>query len=242
MPSTLLKTGKENPESQQDQTMHLQLDGNNFYPVCDLLGEQDAALKNILAQYGYPPFWTREPGFETLIHIILEQQVSLAAAKAALVKLQARLGIVTPANLLALSDEELKACYFSRQKIIYARNLAHVIISGQIDLERVSSMPDEEVKLVLTGLKGIGEWTADIYLMMALHRPDCFPLGDVALISSLKQVKDLPRDTPPGCLMTISDGWKPFRTVAAYLLWHSYLCRKAAVGKRVNSELKSPEA
>ncbi len=206
--------------------MVITLEKASFHSLCNVLGQQDAALKNIIDQYGYPPFWSRKPGFETLIHIILEQQVSLASAKAALVKLQSRLGVITPAKLFALSDEELKACYFSRQKISYARHLANVIISKQLDLKKLETLPDDEVKLSLTALPGIGNWTADIYLMMALHRSDCFPLGDIALINSLKQIKNLPKETSREALGFIADTWKPYRTVAAYLLWHSYLSRK----------------
>lgn len=201
----------------------------NFQSLCDLLGKQDQVLKSIIDQYGHPPFWSRKPGFETLIHIILEQQVSLASAKAALIKLQSRLGIVTPAKLLTLSDEELKACYFSRQKISYARHLANVIILKQLNLEKLETLPDDDIKSSLIRLPGIGNWTVDIYLMMALHRSDCFPFGDIALTNSLKHIKNLPKETPRKVLIPIADTWKPYRTVAAYLLWHSYLSRKNKV-------------
>lgn len=201
----------------------------NFQSLCNLLGKQDQVLKSIIDQYGYPPFWSRKPGFETLIHIILEQQVSLASAEAALIKLQSRLGIITPAKLLTLSDEELKACYFSRQKISYARHLAIVIISKQLNLKKLETLPDDDIKSLLIQLPGIGNWTVDIYLMMALHRLDCFPSGDIALINSLKHIKNLPKETPTGALISIADTWKPYRTVAAYLLWHSYLSKRTAV-------------
>jgi DNA-3-methyladenine glycosylase II len=203
------------------------LDEDNFKNLCDLLGKQDPRLKSISDRYGYPPFWSRKPGFETLIHIILEQQVSLASAKAALIKLQSRLGTITPPKLVALSDEELKACYFSRQKILYARHLATVIISKQLDLKKLESKTDDDVRASLKALPGIGNWTVDIYLMMALNRPDCFPLGDIALINSLKQIKNLPKETSSEELNVITNDWKPYRTVAAYLLWHSYLSKRA---------------
>lgn len=208
--------------------MVLRLDENNFYTLCDQLGKEDNDLKKIITQYGYPPFWSRKPGFETLVHIILEQQVSLASAKAALVKLQSRLGTVTADKLLALTDEELKACYFSRQKIGYARCLAYAIISKQLDLDKLETLPDHDVKSSLIVLPGIGDWTTDIYLMMALHRTDCFPLGDIALVNSLKQIKNLAKQTSKEELNLIADTWKPYKTVAVYLLWHAYLCKKAA--------------
>jgi DNA-3-methyladenine glycosylase II len=206
--------------------MDLKLGENNFYGFCDLLGTQDEMLKDIINRYGYPPFWNREPGFETLIHIILEQQVSLASAKAALVKLQAYIGSITPAKLLALSDEELKACYFSRQKIVYARHLAGAIISKHLSLKKLETEPDETVRTTLKKLPGIGDWTVDVYMMMALSRPDCFPLGDIALVNSLKHEKKLPKETLREELAIIGEAWKPYRTVAAFLLWHAYLCRK----------------
>jgi DNA-3-methyladenine glycosylase II len=209
--------------------MDIKLDENHFTRICDLLGNQDSDLKNVIGLYGYPPYWSRRPGFETLIHIILEQQVSLASAKAALNKLQQRIGSITPANLFALSDEELKACYFSRQKIKYARHLANVILSKQLSFKKLGILPDEEVRSTLIKLPGIGNWTVDIYLMMALHRPDCFPLGDIALVNSLKDIKKLPKDTLREELAIISNEWKPYRTVAAYLLWHAYLRKRYEV-------------
>ena len=212
--------------------MDIKLDEGSFSSICDLLGEQDADLKNIIVQFSYPPYWSRKPGFETLIHIILEQQVSLASAKSALNKLQARIGKITPENVASLSDEELKACYFSRQKIQYARHLAKALLAKHLDLKKLAQEPDNAVKVSLKELPGIGDWTADIYLMMALHRPDCFPLGDIALVKSLKGIKNLPKDTLREDLQIISDTWKPYRTVAAYLLWHSYLSKKKGTGVR----------
>lgn len=204
----------------------VKLDKLIFQKACDDLATKDEDLKRIIVQYGYPPFWSRKPGFETLIHIILEQQVSLASAKAALFRLRERIKKVTPTALLLLTDEELKDCYFSRQKIRYSRELAQAIISRKLPLKRLEGMSDQQVKLILQQLPGIGEWTTDVYLMMALHRPDCFPLGDIALVNSLKTVKNLARSTSKESLEVIADAWRPFRTVAAYLLWHVYLCKK----------------
>lgn len=198
----------------------------NFHSLCDHLALQDSALSNIIRLLGYPPFWSREPGFATLIHIILEQQVSLASAKAALEKLRNRIGIISPAGLTALSPEEMKACYFSRQKITYARHLAESIVSKQLDLEKLETETDSIIRQELKKIKGIGDWTVDVYLMMALHRADCFPLGDVALVKSLKDVKNLPAETDRDELALISNAWKPYRTIAAFLLWHAYLSRR----------------
>lgn len=195
----------------------------NFRSLCDQLAKQETAFKNILTLHGYPPFWKREASFETLIHIILEQQVSLASALAALKKLKEKLSELTPHALLALTDEELKQCYFSRQKIIYARHLAACIQNGTIDIALLRHLSDEEVSKQLQQVKGIGHWTTDVFLMMSLQRADCFPTGDIALVNSMKRELALPLDTSKEHLLTIADNWRPFRTVAAFMLWHAYL-------------------
>jgi DNA-3-methyladenine glycosylase II len=199
------------------------LQSDSFASSCLQLGQQDPALGNILDKFGYPPMWTRPTGFATLIHIILEQQVSLASALAAYKKLEEKLGMITPTGLLSLNDEEMKACYFSRQKMGYARELANAVQSGQLNLEKLERYPDEEVKEQLIQVKGIGNWTAEIYLMMALGRPDVFPLGDLALVNSLKRVKQLPPQTEKAQLAAIGENWRPVRTVATMMLWHHYL-------------------
>ena len=201
-------------------------DDSNFESLCNELGKRDNDLKNIIQQFGYPPLWSRKPNFETLIHIILEQQVSLASAKAALDRLKLKTNNITPENLLALSDEEMKACYFSRQKIIYARHLANAIVEKQFSIPRLKKLSDEDVRNEMKKLKGIGDWTADVFMMMALQRTDCFPTGDIALIKSIKQVKNLPVDHSKEKILTIAEKWKPYRTIAAYLLWHNYLSRR----------------
>jgi DNA-3-methyladenine glycosylase II len=198
----------------------------NFKPICDQLGALDSDLKLILDSHGHPPLWKRSPGFETLVHIILEQQVSLASAKAAYIKLKERLVHITPAGLLLLTDDELKACYFSRQKIIYTKALAQAICSGELKLNRFPKMSNEEIRSALTKIKGIGNWTADVYLMMAMQRTDLFPLGDIALINSIKVTKNLAPAVTREEIALLAETWKPYQTVAAYLLWHAYLSRK----------------
>ena len=195
----------------------------HFYSICDQLASADPDLQAILSSYGYPPLWSRTPSFKTLIHFILEQQVSLASAKAALLKLEDRLGNVTPENLLLLTDEELKACYFSRQKITYARCLANAVVEKQFCFTKMAEMEDELVRIELKKVKGVGDWTADVFLMMALHRCDLFPTGDVALMKSIRQVKTLPDSAGKEEVLRVAGKWKPYRTVAAYLLWHAYL-------------------
>lgn len=194
--------------------------------LCDQLAKKDAQLKAIITQYGYPPFWSRPATFASLILFILEQQVSLASAKAAFDKLQATIGTVTPQKVLQLSDAELKACYFSRQKTVYARCLAEAIISKQVNLKKLATASNEEVRNTLIQVKGIGNWTVDVYLMMVLQRCDLFPSGDIALINSAKEVLQLPPQTTKETVLTIAQKWVPYRTIAAYLLWHAYLCKR----------------
>jgi DNA-3-methyladenine glycosylase II len=200
--------------------------GESLRPLCDKLAKKDARLKNIIAQYGYPPFWSRPATFASLILIILEQQVSLASAKAAFGKLQAAIGTVTPQKLLRLSDAELKACYFSRQKTVYARCLATAILNKQVVLKQLASAPNDAVRSALTQVKGIGNWTVDVYLMMVLQRCDLFPGGDIALINSAKEVLQLPPQTGRDAILAIAEKWAPYRTIAAFLLWHAYLCKR----------------
>jgi DNA-3-methyladenine glycosylase II len=199
---------------------------DNFQKTCKQLARQDATLAAIIKQYGYPPMWTRPATFQTLILTILEQQVSLASAYAAFKKLKEKIGYVTPAKILALTDEELRDCYFSRQKITYARELAQAVRAKKIKLKKLSDLPDEEVRDTLIQLKGIGHWTIDVYLMHALQRTDLFPLGDIALVNSLKEVKQLPKDTSKEEMLKIAEPWRPYRTIAAMILWHSYIKKR----------------
>ena len=161
--------------------------------------------------------------FASLIHIILEQQVSLASAKAAFIKLEEYVGDINATAILKLSDEELRNCYFSRQKTIYARELAKAIKNGSLSLEELETKDDDVVREELKKVKGIGDWTVDIYLLFVLQRCDVFPTADLAMIKSLKQIKSLPTSTDKEKLLEIAEGWKPYRSLATYLLWHHYL-------------------
>jgi len=200
-----------------------QFTSDNFQQLCNELGERDLIFKNILQQHSYPPMWTRTASFATLIHIVLEQQVSLASARAAFNKLKEKTGTITPAKLLQLSDEELRACYFSRQKTVYARHLAEALVSKKIQLNKLTASPDDEVRVILKQVKGIGDWTADVYLLFALQRTDIFPIGDLAMVHALKEVKKLPANTPRETLLSIAEHWRPYRSIAAMLLWHHYI-------------------
>ena len=130
----------------------------NLTEICEKLAETDADLAHIFQTYGTPPLWEREANFATLIHIILEQQVSLASALSAFNKLKENLVEISPESVMRLTDEELKLCYFSRQKTVYARELSKAILDGKLNLENLQNMTDEEVKVQLKQIKGIGDW------------------------------------------------------------------------------------
>lgn len=196
---------------------------DNYRLLCDHLARLDPDLALILNVHGYPPMWTRDNSFESLVHIILEQQVSLASALAALNKLKERLQTITPEGVLCLNDEEMRACYVSRQKTGYIRGLAASLKNKEINLEAFTVMPDDAIRSRLVSLKGVGNWTVDVYLMFALQRADIFPVGDLAAVNALKRLKQLPPSTAREDLLLISRRWRPFRTVASMMLWHYYL-------------------
>ncbi|MDY0904310.1 DNA-3-methyladenine glycosylase 2 family protein [Pedobacter sp. CFBP9032] len=199
------------------------LDKENFHQICDLLAERDSDLAGVLNQYGYPPLWSRPNTFESLIHIILEQQVSLASALAAVNKLKEKIGEIKPELLLQFSDEELKACYFSRQKMAYARDLAQKIVNGELSLSNLALLDNDEIRAKLTRVKGIGNWTVDIYLLFILHHKDVFPMGDLAAVNATKSLKKLPKEISKEEMLALTLTWKPYRTVAVMILWHFYL-------------------
>lgn len=184
----------------------------------------DPDLEGIYRRFGRPPLWPREPGFPTLIHIILEQQVSLASARAAFARLRLAIDPLTPEAFLRLTDAELLTIGFSRQKTLYGRHLAQALAAGELDLAVVAQIPnDQAVRSALMKLKGIGQWTADIYLLMALRRMDVWPVGDLALAVALQEIKNLAQRPGPEEMVLLAAPWRPFRAVAARLLWHYYL-------------------
>ncbi len=195
----------------------------NFYTLCNEVAKRDTSLQLVLDRHGYPPMWTRSNTFATLIHIILEQQVSLASAKAAFNKLKQKIGRITPEKLRQLSDEEMRACYFSRQKTVYARHLAETMIAGKIKLKDCVNHHDDQIRLQLRQVKGVGDWTIDVYLLFALQRTDIFPVGDLAMINALKEIKQLNKDVSKQSILRIADNWRPYRSIATMILWHHYI-------------------
>jgi DNA-3-methyladenine glycosylase II len=193
------------------------LDGVRF------LASRDPHLAEVVERIGPPPLWARPPGFPTLIYIILEQQVSLASARAAYTRLGEAINPITPRAFLELDDTQLKAIGFSRQKTSYGRILAQAVLAGELDLEGLAVLENERVHHELTKIKGIGRWTADIYLMEALLRPDIWPSGDLALAIAVQRVKNLPALPKTVELEAIGETYRPWRAVAARLFWHHYL-------------------
>lgn len=187
------------------------------------LAGQDSDLAGVVNKFGPPPLWAREEGFETLLRIILEQQVSLSSAKAAYDRLLAAAGTLTPQRFLHFNDAELKTIGFSRQKTRYGRELARSIAEGRLDMVALRGMSDEAVRSELMKLKGIGRWTADIYLLMALRRADVWPRGDLALAVAAQKLKGLTGRPGTEEIEALSVSWRPWRAVAARLLWHYYL-------------------
>lgn len=195
---------------------------DSFNQAIKQLIKRDRDLAKVIDNYGYPPQWQREPGFPTLIRIILEQQVSYTSAQATFKRLQNSVDVLSPANFLALNDQKLKAIGFSRQKTNYGRILAQAVVDRTLDLASLEKLPDQEIRQKLTAIKGIGNWTVDIYLMMALQRPDVFPSRDLAVAIAVKEIKNLSSRPTVAELETMAQTWQPYRAIATKILWHYY--------------------
>ena len=191
-----------------------------------VLADRDFDLAQVVEKYGQPPLWVREPGFPALVYIILEQQVSLASARAAFDRLKSAVRPLTPRGFLKLTDAELKRIGFSRQKTLYTRLLAQSLARRHFDLRYLHELHDDAARKMLTAFKGIGNWTADIYLLSALRRPDIWPIGDLALATSVQEVKQLRERPSPERLEKLSQPWRPYRAVAARFFWHHYLSKR----------------
>lgn len=188
-----------------------------------ILAGRDHDLRLVVDRFGPPPLWDREPGFATLLKTILEQQVSLASAAAAYDRLLEVVDVLTPEAFLAQGDATLRQVGFSRQKTRYGRILARALLDGSLDLEAVGRLRDDEARAALTALTGIGLWTADTYLLMALRRPDVWPVGDIALQAAVADLKGLPARPSADEMIELAETWRPWRGVAARILWFHYL-------------------
>jgi len=190
------------------------------------LVSRDGDLTRLVAQHGIPRLWLRPAGFPSLVLFILEQQVSLASAAAAYRKVTERVGAMTPERVLATAPEQLREDGVSRQKDRYLRALAEAVLGGGLDLAGLGSLDDDAVRAALTALPGIGPWTADVYLLACLGRPDLWPVGDRALQVAAGEALGLDATPGPGALTVIGERWRPHRSTAARLLWHGYLARR----------------
>jgi len=206
------------------------LTGATLTAAVEELLTRDADLAGIVARHGPPPLWDREPGFGTLLHIVLEQQVSLASARAAFDRLATVADPLTPERFLTLTDGDLLAIGFSRQKARYGRAIAAAVGSGALDLDGLGDLDDEAVHDSLQAIPGIGPWTSTIYLLMVLGRPDVWPVGDIALAASVGEVKGLGRRPDATEMAAVGEAWRPWRSVAARLFWHDYLARRGRAG------------
>jgi DNA-3-methyladenine glycosylase II len=192
------------------------------------LAARDRLHAHIHATYGDPPLWQRATGFRTLVHIILEQQVSLSSAKSMLARLEREIQPFTPERFLELGDSHLRGHGVTRQKSAYLLHLSESVVSGELSLKNLSRLSDDQVLVRLTGIKGIGLWSANIYLLMAMRRADIWPAGDLALAVAIQELKGLAKRPTPEELEEFAESWRPHRAVAARMLWQYYLGRKAA--------------
>ena len=194
------------------------------------LAAKDKDLARLHAAHGTPPLWARRPGFVTLIRIVLEQQVSLASADATYHRLAKNLEPLTPQAVLAAGVTRLRSLGITRQKATYCLNVAAAIHDGSLNLRELGRSDDQTVIRSLTSIKGVGPWTAEVYLLMALRRPDVWPAGDIALASAVQNLKGLHERPSPAKLADIAKDWRPYRAAAARMLWQDYLHRQRSDG------------
>jgi DNA-3-methyladenine glycosylase II len=184
---------------------------------------KDKTLKFILDNFGNPIIQKREEGFASMCHIILEQQVSIASAKACYIKIENHFGEITPEIIINASDDELRSCGVSRQKIIYLKDLASKVLSNEIDFQSYATKSEEQIREELITIKGVGNWSIEVYLMFCIQSPDIIPLGDIAIKNTLKELYNCQTQEE---MQSISDNWRPFRTFASYTIWHYYLKKR----------------
>jgi DNA-3-methyladenine glycosylase II len=187
------------------------------------LARRDEHLRFILKEYGPPPLWAQPAGFSTLIKIILEQQVSLVSAASMFARLKKNVVPFHPTRMVELGEVHLKSLGLTRQKTAYCLDLAASLNDKRLRLAQLSRMSDDEVRVALMAIKGIGSWSADVYLLMVLRRPDVFPATDLALITSVTSLKQLPDRPTTEQFLAMAESWRPYRAVAARMLWQFYL-------------------
>ncbi len=198
--------------------------------ACRRLATSDRHLAQIFRRHGPPPLWSRRAGFRSLVQIILEQQVSLASGRATMRRIERAFGKICPRSLAQAGEDGLRLAGVTRQKARYCALLAEASRRGDLDLRAISRAPDQEAMDMLIRFKGIGRWTAEVYLLMALLRPDVWPAGDLALAKAVQRLYRLPERPREDAMRGFAEPWRPFRAVAARLLWKDYLSRPARAG------------
>jgi len=201
---------------------------NTLYRAANTLARRDNDLASVFKSLGPPPLWARPAGFATLVKIILEQQVSLASAASMFARLKKNTIPFHPARLIELGEAHLKSQGLTRQKTAYCLDLAEALNNRRLRLSRLSLMTDEDVRAALMEIKGLGSWSADVYLLMVLRRPDIFPATDLALVTAVTELKQLPARPNTNQLLEMAEPWRPYRSVAARMLWQFYLAKRSA--------------
>lgn len=205
----------------------LSLTRDSLSEALTILAERDTLMRSLLEQYGTPPLWQRVQKFSTLVHIVLEQKVSLASARAVMLRVQELCPDMEPAEFLQVPENALREAGISARKVSYCRSIATALHSDELNLIRLRRCTDEQVMQQLTDIRGIGPWTAGVYLLMAMRRPDAWASGDRALAVSLAECEALEQVPSYAELDRRADDWRPHRATAARLLWHAYLSRRA---------------
>jgi len=190
------------------------------------LSQKDEVLKTIIADFGLPIIQKREEGFASMCHIILEQQVSIASAKAAYEKLVNLVGKVDPFNISNATDQDLRTCGISRQKTLYLKNLARRVINKELSFSSLPMKTEQQIRKELIQIKGVGNWSIDVYLMFCMQSQDIIPLGDIAIKNTLMELYNCKSEEE---MLAISFNWKPFRTLASFIIWHYYLKKRGKI-------------
>jgi DNA-3-methyladenine glycosylase II len=190
------------------------------------LSQKDEVLKTIIADFGLPIIQKREEGFASMCHIILEQQVSIASAKAAYEKLVNLVGKVDPFNISNATDQDLRTCGISRQKTLYLKDLARRVINKELSFSSLPMKTEQQIRKELIQIKGVGNWSIDVYLMFCMQSQDIIPLGDIAIKNTLMELYNCQSEEE---MLVISSNWKPFRTLASFIIWHYYLKKRGKI-------------
>jgi DNA-3-methyladenine glycosylase II len=188
------------------------------------LASRNWHLASIYKSLGVPPMWGRRPGFETLLRIVLEQQVSLVSARAVFARLKSNIEPFTAASFILRDEQDLRSLGLTRQKAHYCIQVAHAFTNG--DLHGLGRLSDEDAHATLLRIKGVGPWTANIYLLMALKRADIWPDGDIALATAVRKLWKMKTRPAFTELATLAGEWRPYRSVAARMLWQYYLAER----------------